>query len=466
MQAPTIDVLDVVERQAASFYSIRLFLWIAAIMAVEGYDMQLLGYAAPAIVRDWHIAKASLGTAFGMAMAGYMLGALLLSNLGDRFGRRTLVLSGVAVFGAATLAGAYATSLFEMTAWRALAGVGMGGAIPNVMALAAEYAPRRQRATRVAVAFAAYTVGSALGGFIAAWVMPLYGWRAVFQLGGWGALLLGAGLCVALPESVRFMALAGAAAGPMAGRQRTRLLRVLRRLAPESVIPDEAVLVAREEARAPRSHSVAGLFRGGLAATTVLLWLAYICNMVTLHFMTSWLPTVLESGGSSLAHASVATGLFQGGGTVGALLAGRLIDRRGILPLVGAFMLAVPVVAAVGGAVGTVLPAMLLVALAGLCIPGGQCGINALAGTLYPHIHPRHGGGLGAGGGACRLHPGAGAGRPADLARRPAGHLVPAAGGAVRADGHGAAAAVARPPPYLAPRGPRRRLKDSPCANA
>ena len=374
MPSRIINVETVIEQQPMNGFQVRLLIWIAIAMFVEGYDMQLVGYAAPAIIRDWHVSKASFGAVFGFGMGGYMLGAMLLSTLGDRFGRRSLVISGVLGFGLFTAAAAFASTLTEMTVLRFLAGVGLGGAIPNVIALAAEYAPSRSRATRVALVFAFYTIGSAAGGFIAAWLLPRYGWPSVFHVGGWGALLLGAALCFVLPESARFMAITG--------RNGARLASTMRRLAPGLDVDAAATFTATEDRE--QSHSVAELFRGGLLPVTALLWAAYIFNMLALHFITSWLPTVIEASGVGLSSAAIATGLFQGGGTVGSLVAGRLLDKRGIIWLALLFFCAVPIVVAVGQAAGSVPLTMLLVAAAGLCIPGGQCGINALATTIYP----------------------------------------------------------------------------------
>ena len=374
MAAPQVDVLDVIERQSASGFQVRLMVWIALAMLVEGYDMQVVGYAAPGILHDWGVSKASFGAVFGVGMVGYMAGALLLSNLGDRVGRRILVVAGVFEFGLLTVACAYAQPPMEMTVLRLLAGVGLGGAIPNAIALAAEYAPSSQRATRVAVVFAFYTIGAAAGGFLAAGLLPRFGWPSLFHAGGWSALLLSVVLLFALPESARFMALSGQGG--------ERLLGILRQLSPGLDLPAGTIVTAREERRETRS--VAELFRGGLLPVTVLLWAAYICNMVALHFMTSWLPTVIAASGLGLASASVTTGLFQGGVTVGSLVAGRLLDRRGILPLGLLFLFAVPVVIAIGEAEGSVPLTMLVVTAAGVCIAGGQCGINALVTTLYP----------------------------------------------------------------------------------
>ena len=179
MAAQRIDVAAIIDRQSMSGFQLRLLLWIAVAMFVEGYDMQVVGYAAPSIIRAWHIERSSFGLVFAAAMAGYMVGALALSNLGDRIGRRVLVITGVLGFGALTVAAAYAQTPTELTVLRFLAGVGLGGAIPK----------RHRAGGRVCAERAAGDAGgrwcsrptrSAVrrGGFIAAGLLPRFGWQS------------------------------------------------------------------------------------------------------------------------------------------------------------------------------------------------------------------------------------------------------------------------------------------------
>jgi AAHS family 4-hydroxybenzoate transporter-like MFS transporter len=196
----------------------------------------------------------------------------------------------------------------------------------------------------------------------------------VFVVGGVLPMIFAAGSIVALPESVRFL---------MLKRGRTDLvLPLLRRVRPELDLRDGTAIVIQETQQT--GLPVKQLFAGGRAAMTTLLWLGYAANMVSLHFLTSWLPTVITDSGVPLAHAVIATALLQAGGAVGSLVVGVLLDRIGTLGIVAAFLVAVPCVAGLGHVGTEETPLMLLVAVAGLCIIGGQAGINALAGTLYP----------------------------------------------------------------------------------
>jgi len=372
--ATPIDVGALIEGQRFGRFQAGLMFWICAFMFIEGYDMQVLGYAAPAIIKAWHSDKAAFGGVFGASLGGFMVGATLLGNLGDRIGRKRMIVAGCLLFGSFTLASAYAPSLTWLLALRTVAGLGLGGSIPNAIALMTEYAPSRERATRVGIMFIGYTIGSALGGVIAAQLIPAYGWPSVFVVGG----VLPIGIAIVsifvLPESVRFL---------MLKRGRTDLvLPLLRRVRPELTLPDDAVIAVEEEQR--KGTPVKDLFSGARASMTSLLWLAYAANMVSLHFLTSWLPTVMADSGVPLAHAVIATALLQAGGAVGSLVIGRLLDRIGTLGIVAAFLVAAPCVASLGHVGTNETPLMILVTVAGALIIGGQAGINALAGTLYP----------------------------------------------------------------------------------
>ena len=372
--AAPIDVETLIEDQRFGRFQASLMFWICAFMFIEGYDMQVLGYAAPAIIKAWHSDKAAFGAVFGAGLGGFMIGATLLGNLGDKLGRKRMVVFGSLLFGLFTLASAYAEGITSLLVLRTLAGLGLGGSIPNAIALMTEYAPVRVRATRVGIMFVGYTIGSALGGFIAARLIPLYGWPSVFVIGGVLPLILAAATSVTLPESVRFL---------MLKRGRSDLvLPLLRRIRPELELRPGAAIVMQEAQQA--GQPVTQLFAGGRAPMTRLLWLGYAANMVSLHFLTSWLPTVIADSGVPLAHAVIATALLQAGGAVGSLVVGVLLDRIGTRGIVAAFLVAVPCIASLGHVGTDETPLMLLVAVAGMCIIGGQAGINALAGTLYP----------------------------------------------------------------------------------
>lgn len=367
---PQIELGALIESPSARRFSILVMALASITMFLEGFEMQLVGYAAPVMIKALQVNKAAFGSIFGAGNFGYMVGALLLGNLGDRFGRRRLIVAGVFLFSAFTMAASFSTDLTELVVLRFVAGIGLGGGVPNAIALTAEYAPRGRRATRIALLYVAYTIGGAVTGMIAAQVMPAYGWPIVFVIGGWAGLIMGAVLLVFLPESARFLA------------QREPGGAALRKLVSRLGQEGDVRVVLNEEP--PRRVEVAALFQSGRAPITLLLWLAYICGITALQFMTSWLPTLIAGAGIAVSLAVFTGSLFHVGGTVGNVAVGWLVDRKGIICIAGGFLIAAPVVALVGPS-STVLPAlMVMVFLAGFFIVGSQNGLNAVAGIIYP----------------------------------------------------------------------------------
>ncbi len=369
-----IDISELIEGQKLGLYQISIMVLLAAIMFFDGYDMQVLGYAAPALLKALHIEKAAFGLAFGAGMAGFMLGATLIGQLGDAWGRKKMILGGALLFGAATAASGLAGTLNMLFLLRFVAGIGMGGTVPNAIALSAEFAPVKKRATKVSSMYVGYTLGSALSGFIAAKYIPQYGWPSVFYIGGIAPLLLVPLLALGLPESIRFLALKQ--------REPAMIARIAARLRPELRFEPGVRFVNREQKHTglPVRH----LFTEGRTTVTLLIWAANMGALMAIHFFTSWLPTVMSSGSVPVSHAIIATALFQVGGMMGCLLVGRFLDQHGVTAIAASLLIAVVCIASIGWAGSSEGLLIGLVFLAGFFLIGGQVGQLALPGMIYP----------------------------------------------------------------------------------
>src|SRR6476620_5368160 len=207
----TLNVAELIEGKKLVWPQIGIALWLCTLMVLEGYDMQTLSFAAPAILREWQVSRSDFGYVLTAHLVGYFGGAMILSFFGDRIGRKNIIVAGAVIFGAFTFATGFATSPQELYLLRFGAGFGLGGSIPTGIALAAEYMPARVRATTIGLMFVGYNIGAALGGFIAAWTIADYGWRWVFYIGGLAAIPMFIGLALAIPESVRFLVIRGGA---------------------------------------------------------------------------------------------------------------------------------------------------------------------------------------------------------------------------------------------------------------
>lgn len=368
----TIDVTDYIDKRQLNAFNFQLVVLSFLVIMVDGYDITVAAFAVPPLIKEWGVANpGAFGPVLGASLFGMLFGAPLLGHVGDRYGRKTAILASYVVFGVFTLAAAWSHSLFQLAALRFLAGIGIGGLLPNVVALNAEFAPRRLQATAVIVSFAGITLGGSLPGPIAAYLMPHYGWPILFYFGGLVPLLLAGLIAAMLPESIRFLALKDRQADAAA---------MVQRMDPGTTLPLGARFTVQLGEKLPFRY----LFSGKLAVMTPLLWLLFVVNLMAYFFLVSWMPTLLASV-SMPTQAAFATMVLQIGGFTGALAIALPLDRRGLLPVVALFVLAVPIVGAIGYvAHQSVLELMTIVALAGFCTLGTQFGLNAVSAIIYP----------------------------------------------------------------------------------
>ena len=373
--AAPIDVTAFVDEQPVGRLHIRLLVLCAAVLFMDGFDTQAMGYVAPALTRDWQLARGALGPALSAGLFGLMIGALVLGPVADRIGRKRIIVWSAVAFGLGTLATTLASDLHGLSVIRFLTGLGLGGAMPNTVALMAEFSPRRRRATLVMIMFCGFSVGAAVGGLVAAALIPAFGWRSVFVVGGVAPLLFVPVLARALPESIRFLAAAG-------GRENARIAELLGRLAPTVHVPPNTRFVVNEpgHARMP----VAELFAAGGTATTLLLWVVFFMSLLDLYLLSNWLPTLLNELGASISVSAAIGALLQVGGFVGAITLGKVIDRFSFRALAVTYLLASVAIVAIGFSGHSIPLAAVAIACAGFCIVGGQTASNALAATYYP----------------------------------------------------------------------------------
>jgi AAHS family 4-hydroxybenzoate transporter-like MFS transporter len=369
-----IDVADFIDRQPVGGFQLKLLLTCAAVLFLDGFDTQAIGYVAPALAREWGLTKSALGPVFSAGLFGLMIGALLLGPLADRIGRKRIIILSTLAFGICALATAFVHDVNALLAIRFLTGLGLGGAMPNAVAMTSEFNPRRRRATMVMIMFCGFSVGAALGGLLAAALIPHFGWRSVFVVGGVAPLLLVPILAQRLPESVRFLALTGRADEEVAG--------LLRSISPMAVFAPATRFVVQEP-ELP-GIPVLHLFRGGRTPVTLLLWVVFFMSLLNLYFLSNWLPTVLNDLGASVSASAAIGSMLQVGGVVGTFALGSIIDRFSFRALALVYFIAVFAVGAIGQLGHSIVLVTIAIFAAGFCIVGGQIAANALAATFYP----------------------------------------------------------------------------------
>jgi MFS transporter, AAHS family, 4-hydroxybenzoate transporter len=326
-------------------------------------------------VRSWHVNRAALTPVFSAGLFGLMLGALAFGPIADRVGRKPVLIFCTLFFGLMALLTLTADSVRSLTLLRFVTGLGLGGAMPNAIALTTEYAPRRIRATTVMIMFCGFSLGAALGGVAAAYLIAHLGWKSVFVVGGIAPCLLLPFLVALLPESIRYLV--------VQGTEGERVAAILRRIDPAASVPADASFTVEEHRTG--GFVVRQLFAEGRGPFTLLMWVVFFMSLLDLYFLTSWLPTIVHDAGIAEKSAVLITATYQAGGIAGALLLGQLFDRFSpFLMLALTYLVASGFVLLIGVAGVSLTPLVLAVFGAGFCVVGGQIGANALTANSYP----------------------------------------------------------------------------------
>ena len=294
--------------------------------------------------------------------------------LADRFGRRKVLIGAVAIFGLACSASAFSGSLTALVVLRFVTGLGLGAAMPNAITLVSEFCPDRRRATLTNAMFCGFPLGAALGGFLAAWLIPQFGWRCVLVLGGAMPLVLTVLLLAILPESVRYMV-----------AQRTssdRIRAVLRRVSVEAVHATSFAL--RETSPSQGKSGIGTILSGPYLTGTFMLWIAYFMGLMIFYALINWMPTLLKDAGLPQSTAALVSALFPLGG-LGAVLSGWLMDRfNANLVVAACFALTAAAIYAVGQSIGNLGLLMAVMLIGGTLMNTAQTSLPSLAAAFYP----------------------------------------------------------------------------------
>jgi MFS transporter, AAHS family, 4-hydroxybenzoate transporter len=373
--ATTINIGEVLENSRIGPLHIRVFVLCMISLIMDGFDVQMMGYVGPALVRDWKIAGSQLGPVFAAANFGVLIGALSLSMLADKIGRRPVLVGATLAFSAMTLITAYAQTMEQLLWLRFLGGIPMGCIIPNATALVGEFSPKGRKVTLIMCITVGFTGGAMLAGAVSLWLIPAFGWRSMFFFGGGIPLVIGLLMAWGLPESLQFLA--------VQKKRADQLARWLRQLDPRLAIDSGTRFIANEDSR--RGVPIVHLFHEGRGPTTLLLWLVNFTNILILYSLSNWLPTIVTGMGYNLQTANFIATVMQAGGLIGTFGLAWLISRMGFLPtLATTFALATISIALIGQPGLTLGVLGVIVFVAGWCVVGGQPAINALSASFYP----------------------------------------------------------------------------------
>jgi len=373
--SPSVDVQSFLNEHRFSGFQWTIFGLCFLIVLADGFDTAAIGFIAPSLLKEWGIAKPALGPVLSAALFGLAAGALSSGPLADWLGRKKLLVAAVLVFGVACLASSFSQSLDQLTTLRFLTGLGLGAAMPNAVTLMSEYCPDRMRATLTNAMFCGFPLGAAFGGFLAAWMIPQFGWRSVLMLGGVVPLVLGAAMALRLPESVRFMV---ARAQPV-----ERIRAVLSRISASASNAASFRLTEARPAAAGRKGIALVLSRQYVVGS-VMLWLAYFMGLVIFYALINWMPILFKDAGVEPRSATLIAALFPLGGC-GAVLFGWLMDRfDGNWIIALGYAVTAALIWLIGQTAGQVGGLVVVVFLGGAFMNTAQSSLPALAAAFYP----------------------------------------------------------------------------------
>ncbi|AFJ87755.1 MULTISPECIES: MFS transporter [Burkholderia] len=373
-RTPVVDVQTFINEQPFGGFQWLVFLMCFVIVLLDGFDTAAIGFIAPSLLGEWNLSKPDLAPVLSAALFGLACGALVSGPLSDRLGRRSLLLGSVFLFGVACFASAFSTTIGHLTVLRFITGVGLGAAMPNAVTMMGEFCPDKRRATVINLMFCGFPLGAAFGGFLAAWMIPHFGWRSVLLLGGVTPLLLGVLLLLKMPESVRFMV--------AHGRSVERIRATLARISRDALNAGSFALT--ETAPQTGGKGLGVVMSRAYLVGSVMLWVAYFMGLVIFYASINWMPILLKDAGLAPKSATLISALFPLGG-VGAVLCGVLMDRFNANRVIAVcYALTAISVYAIGQAAGNVGLLVLVVFVAGVLMNTAQSSMPALAAAFYP----------------------------------------------------------------------------------
>lgn len=378
MGAPgTVFVDDLIDGQRLAGRNFFVLGLLLIALLCDGFDLQLLAFAAPRLAAQWGIPAASLGYVITANLLGMMIGAMFLGNLGDRVGRKRVIVVGTVLYALMSLGCLFAADRLQLGILRFVTGLGLGGVLPNVIALTAEISPRAKRPMLTSIPIIGISLGSGLPAVVAAWLVPIYGWEALFVVGGIVPIAVALLIAIALPESILFLT--------YRGKHRDEVARRAQQLDPSLSVTAATRFALRGREERQSQGSFRDLFQGPLKVTTPLLWVMFACSLLSTHFLNSWMSVILNQAGLPEVQTAFINGALHWGGTAAAVVTVFVLGRLGlawVAILLACGLAGVLTIATQGFASATLVA--IAVCVAGFGIVGCQGVLNTAAGLIYP----------------------------------------------------------------------------------
>lgn len=371
----THSIPELIDSTRVSTFQWRVFSLCFFVAILDGFDTQAIAFTGPSIIQAFGLGAGALAPILTAGIVGMVLGAMILGLMGDKFGRRPTIIGSVALFAVASLATAFVQTTDQILVLRFIAGLGMGGATPVVLSLAAEYGSAKHRGTIMTTVLLGLPAGAILGGLLAAKMLPSVGWQGIFAVGGIVPLVLVVVLMFALPESLYFLT-----------RHRTnvsleKIRKIVAKITQKPISAGSAYSVPEIDVKT----GVASLFSGGLARNTLGIWTIYLFNWVAWFMFLSWLPTVLKTTGLPAEQAPMGTVAVNAVFVVCAIPLSIILPKINIrLLLLVLFLFGIALCLGLANSGTNWALVFVLAGLAGVGIGGQQIVLNYMVAQAYP----------------------------------------------------------------------------------
>lgn len=373
MNTQQLNVNSIVDEAKFSSFHWGVLIWCLLIIIFDGYDLVIYGVALPLLMQEWSLSAVQAGLLASTALFGMMFGAMSFGTLSDKLGRKKTIMICVGLFSGFTFLGAFASNPIEFGILRFLAGLGIGGVMPNVVALMTEYAPKRIRSTLVALMFSGYAIGGMASALLGAWLIADYGWKIMFYIACIPFLALPL-IWKFLPESLMFLTQKG---------QTTQVAEIVQKISPTQSISPQTQFVLNET-NTNNEAPFKALFQQGRTFSTIMFWIAFFMCLLMVYALGSWLPKLMIQAGYSLGASMLFLFALNIGGMVGAIGGGTLADKFHLKPVLSIMFTVGAIALVLLGFNSPQFVLYLLIAVAGAATIGSQILLYTFVAQFYP----------------------------------------------------------------------------------
>lgn len=363
------------ENRISPLQKLIIFLCLM-IVVVDGIDISIMGFVAPVIKQEWGISTTDLAPVMSAALIGLALGAVISGPLADKFGRKKLLVMNLIGFGIFTLIAAVSSNVNELMIFRFIAGLFMGGVMPQAVTMVTDYSPMRLNGRVVTLILSGFTIGAAIGGFLAAWVIPHYNWHAMMIIGGILPLILAVIAMLKLPESIGYKVLKN--------HPKAEIDAIIHKMAPDFDTENKVFVLPKAKTNT-MDNPVKTVVSPFYILGSFLLWWSYASGLFVVYLLGSWLPMMSHEFGFSISEASLITAIYQLGGPIGCIACGYLMDK--INPHIGlvlAYIIAILFMVFIGEVGHNFMMYSMMCFFIGMWMNGANAGINGVSSAFYP----------------------------------------------------------------------------------